>query len=477
MSRMRRLFPISILALLLFSVMEVDGSISRPTSSKQAVFHRTRGGGAPTPKKAASVTKTTNNNKQEVLSGGTATIPNEIVNLVKCLVGAGVLGLPAGIAACANSPGALLPASFITLLVGIMTGYCFSLIGRVCSYTSSSTYLEAWSKSVSPRTSWMPAVGCFLVTFSSVVAFSMILSDTLPPLFQAYLKVTLTRTQALLGVTVFPVLPLCLLKDLSSLAPFSLLGTLGMGFTAIAMGIRYFQGVYALPDGKFLQYLETKPSFGQESSIWNPNIFVLLSMLSSGFMCHYIAPKFMVELKDTSVKRYNMVVIPSFVIAIVIFIAVAALGFLTFGASSSGLILNDYATQDSLMSISRLAVAASMVFGYPLAFVGVRDGVLEMMGVKSRSDSTVNTWTVALLAITTFVAFHVKNLGTILALGGATWGNYVVYLFPTYMFCKLADTSMPSLKKEKPFAIVTGLVGLVMGIVGTIQTVNGMKES
>lgn len=252
----------------------------------------------------------------------------------------------------------------MVLLVGSMSGYCFSLIGRICAYTNSQSYREAWSKSVSPETSWMPAAGCLLVTSCSVLAYSMILSDTLPPLFQAFLGITLSRTRALLGVTVFCILPLCLLKDMSSLAVFSFLGTVGMIYTAVAMGIRYFEGSYALPDGFFLQYIDTQPSFGDQDSIWDPNVFLLLSMLSSALMSHYNAARFYHELKDATVGRYNAVVAPSFAIAIVVFIAFAGLGFLTFGASSSGLVLNDYATQDNLMSISRLAVAASIVFGY-----------------------------------------------------------------------------------------------------------------
>ena len=477
-STMVHRIAIILLSGILLLSMEVDGSISLPKSSVNArnneIVHRTRGGAAATTKKnLASVQKT---KEQQISSAGTATITNEIVNLLKCLVGSGVLGLPSGIAACANSPKAILPVSLLVLVVGIMSGYCFSLIGRICTYTDSQSYQEAWSNSVSPKTAWMPAFACLLVTLGSVVAFSMILSDTLPSLFQAYMGVTISRTQALLGVTVFPVLPLCLLKDLSSLAPFSALGTAGMLFTAISMCIRYFQGSYALPDGKFLQYIENKPSFGNEASIWNPNVFLLLSMLSSALLCHYIAPKFMIELKDSSVARFNKVVVPSFAVAIVIFIVFGAMGFLTFGESSSGLVLNDYATQDTFNEHESTRRGCVHVFGYPLAFVGVRDGVMEICNIKSRSDSTVNTLTVVLLTIVTVLAFYVKNLRTVLALGGATWGNYVVYLFPTYMFCKLADTKMPSLKKEKPIAVATGLIGLVMGIVGTINTIQTMNS-
>ena len=345
----------------LLLTLAAEASITLPAHSPLArslphdVCLSTRGG---------AVVKTNKKEKQVVSGTGTATIPNEIVNLVKCVVGAGVLGLPAGIAAFANSPRALLPASLLVLIVATMSGYCFSLIGRVCAYTDSQSYREAWSKSVSPRTSWMPVAGCLLVTSCSVLAYSMILSDTLPPLFQAFMGVALSRTQALIGVTIFAILPLCLLKDTSSLAIFSFLGTAGMIYTAVAMAIRYFQGSYALPDGKFLEYIDTKPSFGHDASIWSPNVFLLLSVLSSATMCHYIAPRLFHELKDNTVARFNTVVTWSFAISIILFITFSSLGFLTFGASSAGLVLNNYATNDSLMSVSRLAVAASIVFGY-----------------------------------------------------------------------------------------------------------------
>jgi hypothetical protein len=38
------------------------------------------------------------------------------------------------------------------------------------------------------------------------------------------------------------------------------------------------------------------------------------------------------------------------------------LGYLTFGAATDGLILNNYSTKDTLMSLSRVAVAISLVF-------------------------------------------------------------------------------------------------------------------
>ena len=64
-----------------------------------------------------------------------ATIPNEVFNLVKNIVGAGVLSLPAGVAAFGNAPSAVIPATILIAAIGAMSGYCFSLIGRVCEMT------------------------------------------------------------------------------------------------------------------------------------------------------------------------------------------------------------------------------------------------------------------------------------------------------------------------------------------------------
>lgn len=88
--------------------------------------------------------------------GGTATIPNEVFNLVKSIVGAGVLSLPAGIAAFGNAPSAVIPAVALICIIGGFSAYGFSLIGRVCNFTGGKSYREAWSKSVGDESSWIP---------------------------------------------------------------------------------------------------------------------------------------------------------------------------------------------------------------------------------------------------------------------------------------------------------------------------------
>jgi amino acid permease len=228
--------------------------------------------------------------KNPVVSGtGTATIPNEIFNLVKAVVGVGVLSLPAGIAAFGNNPSALVPALSLIAFIGILSGYGFAVIGKVCAYTGATSYREAWSKSVGPSTSWIPAWSTTLKTFVACLAFSMVLADTF-----ASLLGTTERTKALLGVTAM-LLPLCLMKSLAALAPFSLLGVIGMMFTALAMTVRYLDGSYAMPNGPLLSQVPQilKPKFGDRgmTSVFSPSSLILTCMLSTAYMAHFNAPK------------------------------------------------------------------------------------------------------------------------------------------------------------------------------------------
>jgi len=476
---------VSLALLLLFQSVGVE---SFSTSSIVSTLHQKRTSQFSPGKISPSTTSTTSNTRlydaaaasalpeegESSVGGGTATIPNEIFNLVKGIVGSGVLGLPAGIAAYGNAPSAVLPAIALIALIGFFSAYGFSLIGRVCSYTGGTSYPDAWSKSVSKDTSWIIAVSTTMKTFCAVLTYSMILADTGKALAETG-GYALSRTTSLLGITSLFILPLCWLKNLSSLAPFSLIGTIGMLYTAVAMGIRYFGKAYIAPSAavaaKFVVDTQFQPAFGANgaASVLNPSSFILICMLSTAYMAHFNAAKFFIELKDNTIERFNTVVSTSFGISVAIFAAIASMGFLTFGGATSGLILNNYSTKDVLMSVSRIAVAVSLVFSYPLAFQGARDGMLDLLQIKDRSNTTLNTLTVALLAAVTAVAYKLRDVSLVLAFAGATLGNALIYVFPALMFrgsvLKMKDASK-SLKREVKFAMGSAGLGIGFGIIG-----------
>lgn len=411
----------------------------------------------------------------EPLGNGSASLSSMIFSLAKNIVGAGVLSLPAGIAAFGNKPSAMLPATLLIAAVGGLSGYAFSLIGRVCSYTGALSYRDAWSKTIGEDTSIIPAASCTFKTSCAILAYSMILADTGKSLLST-VGLNLSRTNTLFGITGAFLLPLCLLKNLAALAPFSLLGVVGMGYTTLAMLIRYFAGAYKAPSGALLPDVAAslQPSFGTNGamSVFSPNSFILISMLSTAYMAHFNAPKFFVELKDNTIKRYNILVGSAFALSIAIFIAIAGAGFLTFGGASSGLILNNYSNKDVLMSLSRVAVAISLVFSYPLVFSGCRDGVLDLANVpaEKRTNGLLNKVTVGILAAVTGLALVLDDLSFVLSFGGATLGNALIYVYPALMFRKavknMGDKATKGLKREVNFALSSAGLGVGMGILG-----------
>jgi amino acid permease len=150
----------------------------------------------------------------------------------------------------------------------------------------------------------------------------------------------------------------------------------------------------------------------------------------------------------------------------------ASLGFLTFGANASGLILNNYSSKDTLMSVSRMAVAASIVFSYPLAFVGARDGVLDLFKLKNPSEKLLNGLTVGMLSALTIAALSIPDVSFVLAFAGATLGNALIYIFPAIMF-RGAIKKLPNptklQKAEVKFSMASAVFGLIMGGMGAFK--------
>lgn len=388
-------------------------------------------------------------------------------------MGAGVLSLPAGIAAYGNAPGALVPAIFLIALMGSVSAYTFGLIGRVCQRTNTNTYSAAWDAAVGSKSSWIVALSCFIDCFAGNLSYSMILADTFQNLLMG-LGVAVTRTQSLLGVTGGVLLPLCLLKNLSSLAPFSLVGIIGMLYTTLAMGIRYFGGAYA-KGGAFVDTQLAKPIFGAAgaSSIWSPNALILTCMLSNAYIAHFIAPNLLRDLKNNTQARFHKMIGWSFGTAVLIYSLITSFGFLMFGAASNGNVLNNFAPKDPLMAFSRIAVAISITCSYPLLFVGTRDGVLDLMKATDKqrnSNGFVNKLTLGLLAIVTAAASQLTNLGLVASVGGATFGTALVFVYPVIMFLK--SQKGQKTKETIPAALI-GVLGVAMGTIGTVLSLQG----
>lgn len=290
-----------------------------------------------------------------------------------------------------------------------------------------------------------------------------------------------SRTNTILLLSTFVLLPLCSLKSLNALAPFSILGLCGTLFAAVFMVLRLFDKSY-FTGGKYFADIVLKPAFDQRGGykLLSSKIFILLSMLSTAFVAHFNAPTFFRELKNPTMARFNKVVFTAFGAAIFFFNLIMGAGFLTFGGNAQGFILNNYSNADILATMSRLGLAIALITSYPFPFSSMRDNIMDIMNKTGEArDKVFKPITYLSVAVLTALAIVLKDVGFVVSVSGALFGCAVLFMIPMIMNISLIKKNAKNMGKsltggnKLEIATNVGLIitGIVMAIIGVAVSV------
>jgi len=408
---------------------------------------------------------------------GEASITAEVINLVKILIGAGVLALPSGVATFSDELVGGMSVSIVLLwTMALLSCYTFWVIGRVCLRTKQFSYKGAFSKLYGKTSGRWVTMGTVILTLNISFMYSMIISDTARDIAAAIgIQGFYCNRQFLLGaMTLGVVVPLCLLRSLSALLPFSVLGVIGGTYTAAFCLLRFHEGLYA-PGGKFLELAPRQPIFGESGTQLTP-VFVLLSMLATTFMSHFSAPRFIEELKEPTELRFGIVSVIAFGISALLCTLIMCFGFLTFGGACQGLILDNYAVSDDLAFLARICTLASVVFSMPLIVASCRDDLLQLLCKKPPNRRLKNQVTMMLLASSTTVGLVTDNLGLAVALTGSVLGCTIVFVLPALMLVGDLHATVCARKAtcwerfEYHFNQLLVLLGVALAMLGGLVT-------
>lgn len=372
------------------------------------------------------------------LSEGTSDVSSSIFNLAKVILGAGVLSLPSGIAAFSDSKNALLPATVLLVAMGIVSAYSFSSIGKACKIHSVGSFTTAWAASVGKGSAPFIATVITVKTFFACLACSIILGDSFSSIAKStgLPKFMHDRSNMILLLSTCIITPLNLLKNKDLLKYTSMLGLGGVLYCAVFIAKRYMDGSY-VEGGQFFQDIAVshRPSFdtmkpGDKSPF---AVFTLVAMIATAFVAHYSASRFWVDLKQRTTAKYNKVVTVAFSFSALMYGVIMYAGFLTFGGNSLGFILNNYSSNDVLATIARASIGFGILFGYPLTFVALRDGALDLLKLNASASTPL---TVVLMAMLTVGALNLTNLGKVVAFSGSLIGSNLIYTVPAIMNLK-----------------------------------------
>lgn len=340
---------------------------------------------------------------------------------------------------------------------------------------------EAWGKTVGEDSTWLISLACFLTPLGAALSYSIILADIFTAL-AATVGLTLSRPASIIGMSSFVLYPLCSLKSLSALAPFSILGVVGILVTAIFMGIRAFGSAYS-PGGALASTLAPAlmPAFNKVGvNLLQPSSLILVSMAATAYLSHFNAPDFYNQLMEPSPKRFKVLTGMGFTATAILSILMMSFGFLTFGSASSGIILNNYSTGDIGATVCRLLMGIAIIGTYPFVFSGMRSAFFQLVKKgKEVKDSESRTATQVMLASVTGLALILKNAGFIVSFNGALMGSAIIYIFPPLMFLKSTSERIKSgvlkvnkkVKLERFFNKVLVALGCVFAVAGGAVTI------
>lgn len=407
----------------------------------------------------------------------TTPLPAMAVNLFKNIVGSTMFSLAAGVARFSDSPGAVLPASVLTLTMGVLCAYTYTLVGRSCELTGTSTFREAWAKVVAEHTAWVVPLANILMSGASCLKYVVTLSYAGSSLATAggVPAVLASRSAALLVVTCCCLLPLSLLEFCSQLRYTSVLGFCGVLYYTSAMLLRFMQGAYA-PGGVYREIIDParRPSFNATGgSFWSLNTLFLVSTLTTAYAAHHNAPKFYRELEDRSISRFRLLALLGFGMAATVYVVGLCSSFLTFGGASCGLVLNNYAATDDVMVVARVIVSFVILCTFPLQMAALRDGASDLLpGSGWKRQQGRRKLTLVLVALLACLGLAIKDVGALAAVPGAIFGSATVYLFPALVFLgatrpKQGQAQTLSIRLERAACSCIMFLGASFAVLGT----------
>jgi len=311
-----------------------------------------------------------------------------MVTLVKTLLGSSILTLSGGLAVVTDVKLAWIPAVLTAMAFALLSAYTYCLIGTCCHEIGATSYNDLWSLTISASSAWIPTTAC--VAFSAIACqvYTIVMRDIVAQLVTLVFAGTpaehqrsdlILRRETQLVMLGAVMLPLCLLRTLTSLAKVGWVGMGGVVYLAAFMSWRCFTGAY-LPGGTLRnrQSGTYSPIFGTHFNA--QKVFYFLSLLHGCYQIHYDAPRIFGMSSELSrpLERFRFVTCASFSIAGLVGAVILAAGYLTFGSSSKAVILGNYDVNDSLATMGSVAVLISLMSSYPLVFNGFYFNMLSL---------------------------------------------------------------------------------------------------
>ena len=224
----------------------------------------------------------------------TSTVLTASFNFINSIVGAGIIGIPYAVQQCGFVSGIIMLASVAFLVYNSVT----MLIE--CGIKANKLDFEELAEKLLGKKGYYAAlVFMFLFAYGAQVAYLVVIGDTIPQVAQLFLPGCLfsNRNITITIVSILVILPLCLLRDLSSLSWTSMI-SIGADIALVLIVL------IAAPQASEQQNISHNTD---KISILNPSIFVGIGTMSFAFVCQHNSFIVFRTLKEKTASNWRKV--------------------------------------------------------------------------------------------------------------------------------------------------------------------------
>ncbi|KAJ5191035.1 Vacuolar amino acid transporter 2 [Penicillium cinerascens] len=385
------------------------------------------------------------------------------MNMANSIIGAGIIGQPYALRQAGLTMGILLlTALTVTVDWTIRLIVINSKLSGADSFQATMQYCFGRSGLIAI------SVAQWAFAFGGMVAFCIIVGDTIPHVFAALFPSLrnmsflwlLTDRRAVIVLFVLCIsYPLSLYRDIAKLAKASALALVSMVVIVVTVITQGFR----VPS-------ESRGDI-KNIVIVNSGFFQAVGVISFAFVCHHNSLLIYGSLKRPTLDRFATVTHYSTAVSLCMCLAMGVAGFLSFGSKTQGNVLNNFPSDNIMVNIARLCFGLNMLTTLPLeAFV-----CRSVMTTYYFPDEPFNPnrhliFTTALVVTSMVLALITCDLGSVFELIGATSAAALAYIFPPLCWIKLSSAT----RREKIPAYLCVGFGLVVMGVSVVQAVAKM---
>ncbi|KAK7793382.1 hypothetical protein R5R35_009263 [Gryllus longicercus] len=324
------------------------------------------------------------------------------------------------------------------------------------------------------------AVELFIIGFlmGTCIAFFVVMGDLGPAIMAKILGLSNTvslRPSVLIGLALFVVLPLGMLRNVDSLSSVSM-ATIGFYICLVLKVV-----------GESLPHLLAGDWY-EHVNFWRPaGILQCIPIFSMALFCQTQLFEIYESMHNASLDRMNFVIRAACNICTGVYICVGFFGYIAFCTQPfTGNVLMSF-TPSIVSEMIKLGFVLSVAVSFPLVIFPCRASLYSLLfrritmphheGVGSHiPEARFKCLTIFIISVTLVIGLLIPNIELVLGLVGSTIGVLICVMFPAAAFICMSTKSSNDRLMAQVLLFVGALI-LVLGTYATLNSANVTKPS